>query len=244
MTRTLLRTEFRLFAREPVGLLFGLVLPAAAFVVLACIPALRHPEPGLDGASFLAVYRPIIVLFSVLMLALNGLPPVLGAYRERGVLRRLRATPMPPARLLSALLVIHLAVAVAAAVVIVAVGALAAELPLPHQPAGWVLAYLLSAAAMLGLGVLVAAAAPTSKIANGVGALITFPLLFFAGLWMPRPTMPHLLGTISDYSPMGAAVRAMTAASDGRFPPLAALGVLAGYAVVFCLLAVRLFRWE
>ncbi len=243
-TRTLLRTETRLLLRDPVGLVWGLLVPLIAFVVLSRIPGLRHPQTELGGASYLAVYAPIIIVFSLTILALNGLPPVLGAYRERGVLRRLQATPMPPVRMLGALLAIHLVGAVVAAAAILAVGAIGGGLPLPGQLAGWILAYLLSAAAMLGLGVLIAAAASSGKVANAVGGILTFPLLFFAGLWMPRATMPHVLATISDYSPLGAAIRAMTAASQGHVPPLPALGTLLGYAVVFCVLAVRFFRWE
>lgn len=241
--RTLLRTESRLFLREPIGLVWGLLLPVAAFVALACIPALHTDRAELGGASYLATYQPIIIVFAVTMLALNGLPPVLGAYRERGVLRRLRTTPMPPARLLLALLTIHLVVAAIGAVLVLAASA-GAGLAAPKQLAGWVVAYLLGCAAMLGLGVLIAAATPSGKIANAVGAATTFPVLFFAGLWVPRPAMSHLLRTISDYTPLGATVRALTAASAGHFPSVTALAVDAGYAVGLCLLSVRLFRWE
>lgn len=154
------------------------------------------------------------------MFALSGIPPILGSYRERGVLRRLRITPMPPTRLLAALLLIHLAVAALAAVAILAIGTLAFDLHLPGQLLGWALAYLLCATSMLGLGVLVAAVSPNAKIANGVGAVLTFPLLFFAGLWLPRAPMPHLLQTISDYTPLGAAVHAMTAPATASSHPL------------------------
>ncbi len=243
-TRAVLRNETRLILRDPVGLLWGLLVPLVAFIVISRIDALRHPAAGLDGASYLSVYQPIIIVFSLTILAINGLPPILGSYRERGVLRRLQATPMPPARLLSVLLVIHLVGAAAVAAVILAVGTIGGGVALPHQLAGWILAYLLTAVAMLGLGVLIAALSPSGKIANGVGGILTFPLLFTAGLWLPRAAMPHTLATISDYSPLGAGIRAMTAATGGHFPPLSALGTLLGYAVVFCVLSVRFFRWE
>lgn len=243
-TRAVLRNETRLILRDPVGLLWGLVVPLIAFVVISRISALRHPEAGLGGASYLATYQPVIIVFSLTILAINGLPPILGSYRERGVLRRLQATPMPPARLLFVLLTIHLVGAAAVAAVILAVGTIGSGLALPHQLAGWILAYLLTAVAMLGLGVLIAALSPSGKIANGVGGILTFPLLFTAGLWLPLAAMPHALATVSDYSPLGAGVRAMTAATGGHFPPLSALGTLLAYAVVFCALAVRFFRWE
>lgn len=241
---TMLRIEYRLFMREPVGLVWGLALPVIAFVVLGLIPALSRPETYLHGSSFLTAYQPVLILVSVALLSLNGLPQILGSYRERGVLRRLQATPMPPARMLAAQLVIHLAVGVIEAAVILAIGAIAFHVPLPHQLAGWALAYLLACSAMLSLGVLIAAVSPSGKTANAAGTLLFFPIAFFAGLWMPRPSMPHLLGEISDYTPLGAAIRAMAAATAGDFPPVGALGALAGFAVLFCALAVKLFRWS
>lgn len=241
--RTMLRVEARLFLREPIGLVWGLLLPVLAFVVLGCIPALSRPEPYLDGASFLSVYQPVLIVISLTLLALNGLPPILGSYRERGVLRRLRATPMPPVRLLAAQLVIHLAVAVATAVLLLGLGAVFFGVALPAELVGWALAYVLTCVAMLSLGVLVAAVTPSGKLANTIGTALFFPIAFFAGLWLPRQSMPHLLGEISDYTPLGAALRALTAATNGDFPPSGALAVLAAYAVLFGYLAVRWFRW-
>jgi ABC-2 type transport system permease protein len=243
-TRTMLRIETRLFLREPVGLVWGLVLPLVAFVVLGCIPGLSRPEDYLDHATFLEVYQPVLVLASLAMLALNGLPPVLGSYRERGVLRRLQATPMSPARMLGAQLVIHLVVATTTAVSLLGVGTIAFDVPLPSDVAAWALAYAMSCVAMLSLGVAIAAISPSGKLANALGGALFFPIAFFAGLWLPRQSMPHVLGRISDYTPLGAAVRAMTAATHGHFPPAAALAVLVAYAALFGFAAVRWFRWE
>jgi ABC-2 type transport system ATP-binding protein len=68
--------------------------------------------------------------------------------------------------------------------------------------------------------------------------------LFFAGLWLPRALMPDVLLTISNYTPLGAAVEAIQSSMLQGFPPTAPLLVLAGYALVFGFLARRFFRWE
>lgn len=80
--RAMLRIETRLFLREPVGVVWGLALPVIAFVVLGLIPGLSRPEPYLGGRTFLQVYQPVLIVASVALLALSGLPPVLGSYRE------------------------------------------------------------------------------------------------------------------------------------------------------------------
>ena len=71
-----------------------------------------------------------------------------------------------------------------------------------------------------------------------------FPLMFFAGLWLPRALMPDVLLDISNYTPLGAAVEAIQDSMQTGFPPAAPLLVLAGYALVFGFLARRFFRWE
>lgn len=241
---TMLRIESRLFLRQPVGIVWGLLMPLVAFIILGVIPATGQPQDYLDGLSYRAVYQPILIVVALAMLALNGLTPILGSYRERGVLRRLRATPMPPQRLLAALVVIHLVVAVAAAAIILLAGTIAFDVALPHPFAGWLLMYVLTCAAVLGLGVMVAALSPSGKLANALGAILFFPLAFLAGLWIPQQVMPSLLRDISEYSPLGAAMRATTQLSHGQFPSVAPLLALAAYAVAFCYLAVRYFRWE
>ncbi len=71
-----------------------------------------------------------------------------------------------------------------------------------------------------------------------------FPLMFFAGLWLPRALMPSVLQDISNFTPLGAAVQAIQDAMVQGFPPLAPLLVLVGYGAVFGFLARRFFRWE
>ena len=90
----------------------------------------------------------------------------------------------------------------------------------------------------------VAAVAPTGRTAGVIGTMLFFPLMFFAGLWIPRAQMPASLVRISDFTPLGAAVGAMQDSMHGSWPHPSALAVLAGYAVVFTVAAIRFFRWE
>jgi ABC-2 type transport system permease protein len=71
-----------------------------------------------------------------------------------------------------------------------------------------------------------------------------FPLMFFAGLWVPRAEMPDLLRRISDFSPLGAGVRSLQDSIAGHFPPVSSLLVLVAYAAVCGFAAARTFRWE
>jgi len=239
----LTRTEATLFLRSPGSVVWTAFAPVVALIVLGSIPATRHATKALGGSSYLDAYLPILMIFSLCMSAVNLQPPVLATYREKGVLRRLSTTPVPPSRLLGAQALIYLGVGIGIDLVLLAI-AIAFGVPMPGQLGAFVLSLLLVAAASLGIGLLIAAAAPSGRVANAVSMVTFLPLMFFAGLWLPRAQMPTTLRTISDYTPLGAGARAIQASIAGQWPPAVAVLVMVAYAVVCGGLAIRLFRWE
>lgn len=239
-----LRTEFRLYLRDPIGPLWGVLVPVAAFAVLGAVTGLRDPVDSLGGASYLEIYLSTLPLLAATMTALAGLPQVVATYRERGVLRRYGVTPMRPSAVLGAQLVVYLGAALLAGVLVLLIAAVADGVGPGAMTWGWLLALTLSIGAVLGLGLLVAAVTPTAKVAGAVGTVLFFPLMFGAGLWIPLMAMPPVMRGICQWTPLGAADRAMVAAVVGDVPPASALLALAGYAVVLWWLAVRCFRWS
>jgi ABC-2 type transport system permease protein len=242
-TATLTRIEARLFLRERAGLIWGLAFPPLLLVILGALGG-KKADKDLGGLTLAATYLPIVIAFSVAMLALNAMPPVLGSYRERGVLRRMSTTPVPPSRLLAAQVMINVVVAAITTVLVLIIGRVAFDVGLPRQAGGFLLALVLAAAGLFAIGLTIAALAPTGKVANAAGAITFFPMMFFAGLWVPRAVMPDVLRHVSDYTPLGAAVQALQDSARGQFPHALHLAVLAGYALVFGVAATRLFRWE
>jgi ABC-2 type transport system permease protein len=100
------------------------------------------------------------------------------------------------------------------------------------------------ATANLGIGLVVAAVAPNSRVANAAGAVLFFPLMFLAGMWVPRTQMPTVLRQVSDYSPLGAGVHALQSSIAGQWPPAQPLLLLVAYALVTGAVAGRWLRWE
>ena len=187
---------------------------------------------------------PILIAFVLAMLALNALPPVLAGYREKGILRRLSTTPVGAVRVLAAQLAIQLAVAVVTLVLIIAVARIAYHVPLPRQVLGFAGTVLLAAIALFSLGLFVAAVAVSGRAANAAGALLFFPMMFFAGLWLPIAAMPSVLRHISSFTPLGAAVQSLGETTSGAWPHPLLITVLAAWAVAGSVAAATLFRWE
>jgi ABC-2 type transport system permease protein len=236
--------EARLTWRRPIGLIAGVALPVVLLVIFGKVGKFQQHSAILGGLTPFDLYLPILVVFALAMLALLGLPIPLASYRELGLLRRLSTTPVPRSWMLIAQGLVQLCVAAAATAIMIIISMAAFGAPAPRSPAGVMVAVALSAAGLFPIGLLVAAVARTANGASVIGRLAFFPLMFFAGLWLPRALMPDVLLTISNYTPLGAAVEAIQDSMLQGFPPAAPLLVLAGYALVFGFLARRFFRWE
>lgn len=247
--KTLIQTEARLFLRDPASVFFALVFPTVVLAGIGlAIPGMREtitdqPEPW-NGLAVIHVFAPIALATAAATVALITLPVHLCTYREQGVLRRLSTTPMRPQGVLVAHVVINVAALILAAAIAFTVATAVFSTPVPNQPGLAVLGFVLGAAAMFGIGLLIAALAPKGNAASAIGNLLLFPMLFFAGMWTPGPAMPETLQTISAYTPLGAATQVMTAAWFEPDIPVLQLIVLVAYVAVLYPLAARLFRWQ
>jgi ABC-2 type transport system permease protein len=240
--RKLASTEAKLLLREPITLFWSAAFPVILMIVMGLASA--TPQADLGGLRLIDTYQPILIAFAVAAFAVQGMPSALATYRERKILRRLATTPIGPARVLAAQLAVNLALILTATGGIITVGRLAFHVALPGNGLAFLLALMLTAAAMLALGLLVGALAPSGRAAGAIGAVLFFPMMFFAGLWIPRATMPYVLQQISDFTPLGAAVQALQDSTIGHWPGASALAMLATYAITSAAAAARFFRWQ
>lgn len=240
--------EGRLYLREPAAVFFGLFFPSVLLLALGLLmPWADQPfdetDPVLSQITAITGYVPIVLALAIGTVAYTTFPPSMGTYREKGVLRRLSATPLPPSRLLVAQLLVNLGMLLVASSLAVLGGALALDVGMPADVGVTVLAFVAGAAASMAVGALIAALAPTAGAATGAGMLVYMSSLFFAGVWFPLPLMPDAVQTISRFTPLGAASQALAAGwYEGRFPG-AELAVMVVWTAVLVPLAARLFRW-
>ncbi|MFF2510905.1 ABC transporter permease [Streptomyces sp. NPDC058086] len=244
MNTAVLRTELRLFRREPGALFWILLFPTLLLVILGSIPSFRQHHADLGGLRTVDVYVPVAVLLGMIVGALQAMPQNITGYRERGILRRMSSTPVRPSALLSAQMLVYGAAALASALCALIVGRLAFDVRLPEQPYGYLLALLLAILAALALGAVVSALSRTTKIAGAIGSAVFFPMMFCAGVWIPVQAMPDTLARIVGYTPFGAAAQALNRAAAGDWPGWTHLGVLVAWTVLLTAGASRWFRWE
>lgn len=243
-TTTVLRTEARLAGRELGSLFWIVIFPTALLLILGAIPSFREPTAELGGQRTIDLYVSIAVILAIIMAAIFAMPSVVATYRERGILRRLRTTPVHPGSLLLAQVVVHGAALVASAVLVLGVGRVAFDVELPRSLPWFTLVGLLTAAAAFAIGATITAVSPTTRVAQTLSTAVAFPSMFTAGLWFPVQAMGGWLHAVVTATPLGAAAEALNDALLGNAPDLADVAVMLGWTGLLALVAVRFFRWE
>lgn len=190
---------------------------------------------------------PGILAMALMQLGLFGTATPLVTLRQEGVLRRLGATPLPRWQLLASQILLRLTIGLVQTVLILAL----AQLLFKVQIQGNLLVVLglvmLGAVAFISLGYLVAAISKTVDTANGVTSVVNFPMMFLSGIFFPIAILPVFLAPVVRALPLtylGDAFRQIMIGSTPEFPMWVDLAVLAGWALVCSLLAIRLFKWE
>ncbi|MFI6977394.1 ABC transporter permease [Embleya sp. NPDC050154] len=230
-------SELRLLTRDPAALFFMVAFP----LMLLVINGGDGGKSGEDGRA-----EALVPGYIVMILAIGGiaaLPEVLAVYRERKVLRRLKATPISPLAVLIGQVAAQLAMALAGAAVIVGVGALGFGLDRPANPAWPVAAFLLCALMVYSVGFLIAAVAPGGHAASLLGLMVLFPMIFLCGAVIPREDLHANVLRIGRHLPLAHGVDALHDSWSGT-PSATSLLIMAAVIVVCTATAAVLFRWE
>jgi ABC-2 type transport system permease protein len=243
-TTAVVRTEARLFGRELGSVFWILLFPTLVLAILGAVPSSREPDEALGGVRLVDVYTSVSVLLAMIVASVISMPAVVASYRERGILRRLRTTPVHPGSLLGAQVGVHAAAVLAAIALALGTARMLYDVPLPEAPGWYIVSLLLATAASFTIGAVVTSVASTTRAAQTVGMVVFFPLMFTAGVYSPVPAMSGWLHAVVTLTPLGAGAEALNDALLGRSPDLADLAVIGAWTAVLALVAVRAFRWE
>lgn len=239
----LLKVQAKLAVREPLALFGGLALPAVLLAVFGFISQANPGNVGSTGLTVIDLWTPTILVLSFIFIAVS-LPNTLVRDREIGWLRRISTTPLHPSRLLAAQLIIDLILAAAAVLIVLLEAALVFGASLHVQILPFAVSLALSIVELFTLGLVLVALMPTQAVAQPVAGVVTFALMFLSGLWVNPAQVGDPLQTIMNYSPSGAAVKAVLDSAFNGGPSYAGLLTMAVYTVVFGFIAIRYFRWE
>src|SRR6202050_1375494 len=194
--------EIKIFLREPLGAFGSILLPILVFVVVGRLAGGRLTLGSLSAAGFLRVGLPVFV---AVLIALNGvlsLVTIISIYREGGILKRLRATPLRPQTILTAHVLVKLALTLVTMALMVLAGKRYYPIHVDVPIFGFAMALLLSTWSILSIGFLIASIVPTARFAQPVGAAILYPMLALCGLFVPLQSLPPALQVVARGLPL------------------------------------------
>src|SRR5216110_3088620 len=100
--------EIKIFLREPLGAFGTIGSPVLVFLVLGRVAGRRLARPPLAASSFILVSLPVLASVLIAVSAVLSLVTIISIYREGGILKRLRATPLRPHTILTAHVIVKL----------------------------------------------------------------------------------------------------------------------------------------
>ena len=238
--------EVKIFFREPLGAFGSVVVPVLLFVVLGRLATSRMAPPRLATSGIVQVGLPVFVSIFMALGTVASLVTIISIYREGGILKRLKATPLRPQTILGAHVVVKLLLTAVTLVALVAVGKrfypIGADVPL----VSFALATLFATWSVLSIGFVIASIVPTARFAQPIAALILYPMIAVSGLFFPVSVLPRPVAAVVGVLPLTAATSLLNGVwrGDGWLAHGADVVVLAVTFVVCTALSAKVFRWE
>ncbi len=239
--------ELKLFLREPLTVIFSLALPLIILFVLGGVFGNDPAQPGDEivfrGLGAMSYYVPAYVALVVASVCVISIPTHLASNRERGVLKRFRASSLSAWEIAGSQVV----VAFVLSTISVAILLVAASLVYDFEPAksipGTVGVFTVLVLGFSAFGIFLGAVLPTARAAQAVGMLVWFVMLFLGGAGPPPEVLTDSMSIVADATPLWHAVLMMQYTWLGLDAGLSWL-VFAAIGLSSAILGIRFFRWE
>ena len=250
--RTLVKlswVELKLFVREPITVIFTLALPIIFLFVMGGVFGNEAGTTDNGGIIFRGVgpldyYMP--AYFGLVMMAIGtvALPVHLAAYRERGVLRRLRASSISVWSVLGSQLAVSFVIAVAGSILVLICGILAYSPHMPQEVGFLILAFLLGLISFTAFGFFLGAVLPSTRAAQGLGLILFFIMMMLGGAGPPPEVLTGPMDIVGQITPLRHVIIILQDPYLGFGWNQNASLIVVGITIVATALAARFFRWE
>ena len=237
--------EAKLFLREPVGAFFTLVFPLMMLFIFGTIYGYQPAaQPGGQGAI-----DNLIPAFTAMTIGITGLMATtitMATYREKGILRRLRTTPVSPLVVLIAQVVVVFTMTALGMLLLVIAGKLVYHVRFEGNAISLLGGFILGSLSFFGIGFILAGTLPTARTAQIIAMVLMYPMLIFSGAAWPRELMPPAIQKVSAFVPLTYVVNLLRGLWIGESwgAHLLDVGVLVGMLLLGILVSAKTFRWE
>jgi ABC-2 type transport system permease protein len=237
--------ETKLFFREPVGAFFTLAFPLMMLFLFGSIYG-NEPTPLFGGRGTIDISVPAYTAMIVATTGLMGLTITMASYRENGVLRRLRTTPIRPLVVLVAQVIVLFLMTTLGMILLVVAGKLVYHMRFEGNALSVLAGFTLSSLSFFAIGFVLASLMPTARTAQVVGMVVLYPMLFLSGAGFPRELLPEAIKKISTFLPLTYVVDLLRGLWIGEAwgQHVTDVIVLACVLAAGVLISVKTFRWE
>jgi ABC-2 type transport system permease protein len=238
--------EIKIFLREPLGAFGTIGIPVLVFLVLGRVAGGSLAPSSRAASSFVGVGLPVFASVLISVNAVLSLVTIISIYREGGILKRLRATPLRPQTILTAHVIVKLLLTAATLTLMVLAGKRYYPVGVHPPLFSFTIALLISTWSILSIGFLIASIVPTARFAQPVGAIVLYPMIALSGLFIPIESLPPALHAVARVVPLTYTVSLLEGIWKGD-PWSTHLGDIAALATVFVIctvLSAKVFRWE
>jgi ABC-2 type transport system permease protein len=237
--------EAKLFLREPVGAFFTLAFPLMMLFLFGSIYG-NEPQAMFGGQGTIDISIPAYTAMIIATTGLVGLTITMAAYRENGVLRRLRTTPISPLVVLAAQVIVLFLMTTLGMLLLIVAGKLVYHIRFDGNALSVLAGFVLCSLGFFALGFILAGLMPTARTAQVVGMVLLYPMLFLSGAGFPRELLPETIKKVSTFLPLTYVVNLLRGLWIGETwgGHLLDVAVLAGILVLGVIISAFTFRWE
>ncbi len=237
--------EAKLFLREPVSAFFTLVFPLMMLLIFGSIYASGGtPEPV--GAAAIGMLIPAFTAMTIGMIGLMPITITLATYRENGILRRLRTTPVSSLVVMLAQVLVVFTMTTLGMLLLVAAGMLLYHVRFEGNVLHWLAGFTLSSLGFFGIGFILGGVMPTARTAQVAAMVLLYPMLILSGAAWPRELMPANMQKISAFLPLTYVVNLLRGMWTGEAwgQHLLDVVVLVVLLALGIIVSVKTFKWE
>ena len=238
--------EIKLFVREPITMVFTFALPLIFLFVMGGVFG-NTPDPEGEiyrGVGPMDYYVPAYIGLVIASIGVVALPVHLTAYRERGILRRFRASSISVWTVFGSQVVVSFVISTLGVILLLAAAMPVYSAALPESPGLVIAAFVLSVLSFSALGVFLGAILPTTRAAQGLGLILFFVMMILSGAGPPREVMTEAMHWIADATPLRYVILILQDPWLGFGWNIPASLVVVGIMLVAISLSARFFRWE
>jgi len=238
--------EIKIFLREPLGAFGTIGFPVLVFLVWGRIASPKMVTTPAAASGFIRVGLPVLASLLISVSSVLSLVTIISIYREGGILKRLRATPLRPQTILTAHVIVKLMLTAATLALLLMAGKRYYPVGVQVPFFAFAMALLISTWSILSIGFVIASIVPTARFAQPIGAITLYPMIALSGLFVPLESLPPVLHAVARVLPLTYAVSLLEGIWSGD-AWLAHVGDVAALVVVFLVctaLSTKVFRWE